>query len=354
MSAAIHRDPYPSYAELTARRPFGRDEDTGRWVAAGAAAVSEVLDSPACLVRPLTQPVPPAMVGTPAGEVFGRLVRMTDGPAQARRKRVLLAALGTLDPGQVRALAVAETERAVDWPDVQFGVPTRVMARLLGIEVSAEVPGLIGEFVRCIPASATAQDYAAASSAAARLLDLLAPGHRTDPIGDVLRDAAGHDPEELAAATANQLGLLSQTYEAMAGLIGTTLLALAREPRPDDIEAFVGEVARHDAPIQNTRRSTASECRIAGQVVPAGTEILVLLAAANRDPLANPDPHVFRVDRAAPQLFTFGRAAHRCPGRALATAITAGVVDAASGSPDYTGYRASPNARIPVLAEWSA
>lgn len=338
-AVATQPDPYPFYATLIASRPVGRDEDTGLWVAADAAAVSSVLGSPACVVRPPAEPVPHAMVGTPAGDVFGRLVRMTDGATHARRKRALLAALGSLAVADVRALAAAETEQATDWPDVQFGVPVRVLARLLGVagESLAEIPGLVGEFVRCIPASAGAQDRAAASQAAVRLLDLLAS-----------RDASD------AGEVANRVGLLTQTYEATAGLIGSTLLMLAREPWPADLAAFVGEVARYDSPVQNTRRFARAELHLNGHVVPAGAEILVLLAAANRDPLANPDPHAFRVDRARSRLFSFGRAAHECPGRALATAITAGIATAVRETPGHTGYRASPNLRIPLLAGWSA
>ncbi|MFF4695189.1 cytochrome P450 [Streptomyces chattanoogensis] len=353
-TAATHPDPYPFYADLVAHRPFGHDSDSGLWVAAGASAVSAVLADPACRVRPPTEPVPCGILGTPAGEVFGELVRMTDGAPQMRRKQVLLAALRTITEERVVALAAEQAGSATDWTDLQFGVPVRVVAALLGLagDIPGEAARLIGEFVRCIPASATAGDQAAAAAAATRLRDLLGPYVRAGSgglTGELVRLAARDDRPESAPLLANMIGLLSQTYDATAGLIGNTLLALARHGPPDDLPAFVAEVARHDAPIQNTRRFVATPTTIAGHEVPAGSAILLLLAAANRDPAANPDPHAFRPGRADPRVFTFGQGAHRCPGRAMAAAITLGVTATVTGTPSHEGYRPSPNARIPVL-----
>ncbi|KIF03963.1 hypothetical protein PL81_21330, partial [Streptomyces sp. RSD-27] len=79
-------DPYPFYARLVAERPFAFDEALGAWVAADAAAVRAVLGAGALRVRPVAEPVPAGIAGTAAGEVFGELVRMTDGAAAVRLK----------------------------------------------------------------------------------------------------------------------------------------------------------------------------------------------------------------------------------------------------------------------------
>lgn len=356
LTAVTHRDPYPFYADLVAERPFAHDPESGLYVAAGAAAVEAVLADPACRVRPPSEPVPPGIVGTPAGDVFGRLVRMTDGPLQTRLKRVVADALATVDETRVRDLAAGAAVDATDWSDVLFGVPTRVVAALCGLDAgpSKQAARLVGDFVRCIPAAATAQDQSAAAEAARGLLDLLGPRLQADDeglLGELVRAATGAGWAQTAPLLANAVGLLSQTYDATAGLIGNTLLASGREGAVGDLPAFVDEVARYDAPVQNTRRFTVADTRIAGQVVPAGSAVLLLLAAANRDSVANPDPHVFRPGRPEARVYTFGSASHRCPGRRLATAITVGVVSVVREWPPpvHTGYRPSPNARIPVL-----
>lgn len=372
ITAVTHPDPYPYYASLVADRPFHFDEAANLWVAAGAARVAGILRHPACKVRPTAEPVPRGIQDTPAGEVFGRLVRMTDGEPQQRVKSVVVDALGRVDRDQVAALTARLTRgylagaSAPPFGELMLAVPPRVVATLCGLDAGAdeEAARLIGEFVRCIPASATAEHYTAAARAAERLIELMGP-RVTDTdaglLGSLVRAAADAGWHDTAPLLANGIGFLSQTYEATAGLIGNTLLALARidaarqAPR-DQLDRVVREVARHDAPVQNTRRFAETGFAYEDAKVEAGQAILLVLAAANRDPDVNPEPERFRIDRAAPSVFTFGAAAHRCPGEPLATTIATAVVgelldtgfDPAS-LPAEVGYRPSPNARIPVL-----
>jgi len=169
-----------------------------------------------------------------------------------------------------------------------------------------------------------------------------------------------------SVVVANGIGLLSQAYEATAGLIGNTLVALAfhRETLeqvradPAALGDVVHEVLRHDPPIQNTRRFVSGSAIVAGRQMEAGERILVVLAAANRDPSANPDPDRFDRLRKNRKSFTFGVGAHACPGEALATTIARGGLEAlllAGIDPEeLTGrvtYRPSLNARVPLLGQ---
>src|ERR1700719_3804800 len=58
IAAVTHPDPYPYYADLVAYKPIYHDETLGLWVASSANAVSAVLASEICRVRPLAEPVP--------------------------------------------------------------------------------------------------------------------------------------------------------------------------------------------------------------------------------------------------------------------------------------------------------
>ena len=88
------------------------------------------------------------------------------------------------------------------------------------------------------------------------------------------------------------------------------------------------EVARFDPPVQNTRRWVVRDGVIAGHPVSAGDAIVAVLAAANRSPEANPNPHEFDAWRKEPRSFTFGVGPHACPGEALAVAITRAGIEA--------------------------
>lgn len=84
---------------------------------------------------------------------------------------------------------------------------------------------------------------------------------------------------------------------------------------------FVEEVLRFDAPVQMTSRvPLTAGLRVGGTPLPAdtGAEVLLLLAAANRDPGRFADPDTFDPLRADNAPLSFGAGAHYCLGRALA------------------------------------
>ncbi|MGH8353815.1 MAG: cytochrome P450, partial [Pseudomonas sp.] len=171
--------------------------------------------------------------------------------------------------------------------------------------------------------------------------------------------AARLDPQ---AALDNAIGLLVQTHDASAGLIGNSLVQLARRPElrrqlrdhQDLLPGLIAEVARYDAPVQNTRRFLGADAVIAGVPLPAGACVLLLLAAANRDAAANPEPERFEITRPARRSWTFGGGLHACPGARLAQGIAAAALTPCLEWEDgrweqlrQPRYRASLNARIP-------
>jgi cytochrome P450 len=361
IAAVTHADPYPYYAGLVAERPFHRDERLGLWVAASAAAVTEVLSTALGRVRPPAEPVPRALIGSPAGEIFRRLVRMNDGPPHLALKPGVSARLATLE-------AARAAEQAGTWarqlaaeldpgghperiPDVAFRVPVYTIATLLGVASDALAPAAswVGAFVRGLAPGASAEELERGNTAAVELTRLFCTLMRRD---------------ELDPVVANTIGYLSQAYEATAGLIGNTLLALGRHPElrarveaePGRLGGVVREVVRHDAPVQNTRRFVARDGAMAGQAVREGDVVLVVLAAANRDPAVNPHPDRFDPERRERQAYTFGLGVHACPGEALATTMAeaaVGALLAAGVEPARLGerltYRPSGNTRIPLF-----
>ncbi len=384
IAAVTHADPYPYYADLVARTPFYRDDALGMWVATSAEAVAAVLTSAACRVRPPTAPIPQHLLGTTAAELFRQLIRMNDGAGRCPLKRAVVTTLDVVDPRQVAARSalwarlLADESGATIAPErlsaFAFRLPVYVVASLLGIP-DAQLPAVtagVGDFVACLApgsdAVQVARGVAAADALRATFRLLLGDGLGDPTVGllaDFARAVGFAGDAGVDAVIANGIGLLSQTYEATAGLIGNTLVALATHRAlcaralvaPDILPAIVREVLRHDPPIQNTRRFLIRDGQIMGQSLHEGDAILVVLAAANRDPVANAAPARFEPFRADRQTFTFGAGGHACPGAELAIAIAAAGVAhlLASGfAPERlcgtVGYRASVNARIPIFA----
>ncbi|WP_431096187.1 cytochrome P450 [Polaromonas aquatica] len=380
LAAPSHPNPYPYYAALVAGPPLVFDAPRKLWVAASAAAVNAVLGNPACRVRPAAEPVPQAIVGSAAGEVFGQLVRMNDGIRHDAPKLALQRFLAALDLDRVgartRLIAAKamgdEALRGAALSQWVFDVPVMAVADALGF-AEAELPRVAGwtrDFVACLSPLSTPEQLAAAGDAAAALLARFSalvqadasPGSAVARIQQEAHEAGWHD---VAALLANLVGLLSQTCEATAGLVGNSLVALATqaglaETVGHDQERFlqmVNEISRHDPSIHNTRRFVAEATEVAGVSLQAGDVVLVVLAAAGRDPLCNPQPERFVLDRADRHVPGFGRGAHQCPGQALACNVAAAAVRALLESgmrlpaPASWHYRPSMNARIPVFSD---
>ncbi|MDM0009920.1 cytochrome P450 [Variovorax sp. J22G73] len=376
VAAATHADPYPYYAALREGPPLAWHDALRVWVASRAEVVAQVLQAHGPLrVRPAAEPVPRAIVGSAAGEVFGHLVRMNDGAAHAAHRPALQRGLVGLDLNAVReaALRVAQrVPREQPLSDTLFSMPVRAVAHLLGFADDAlpQVDRWMRDFVACLSPLSTAAQLQGASAAAGELMTRFealvagAPPRRGSLLEGVLAGVPAESAAPSRALLANLVGLLSQTCDATAGLLGNSLVALMREPAlraetrtRDGLQAIVEETARHDPSVQNTRRFVVEPVAIAGTTLAAGDAVLVLLASANRDPGFNPTPDRFVIVRAQRRMLGFGHGMHACPGQALACTLAAAGLEALlQRAPDLEaqrqrgwGYRPSANARIPVF-----
>lgn len=88
---------------------------------------------------------------------------------------------------------------------------------------------------------------------------------------------------------------------------------------PSLVPGAVEEVLRYDTSVVAWRRVTARPVAIGGVEVPAGAKLLLVLAAADRDPARFPDPDTFDVRRVdAARHLAFGKGIHFCLGAPLA------------------------------------
>jgi cytochrome P450 len=87
---------------------------------------------------------------------------------------------------------------------------------------------------------------------------------------------------------------------------------------PAKIPQAIEEVLRFWSPSQYQGRTVTRDVEWYGQTVPAGSRILLLTGAANRDPREFPEPDRFDIDRPLSQHLGFGYGVHFCLGAALA------------------------------------
>jgi cytochrome P450 len=155
---------------------------------------------------------------------------------------------------------------------------------------------------------------------------------RRNPRGDVLTELAAATYPDGAVPDVEEVVKLS-TFLFAAGMETTTKLlstgmrVLAE--RPDiqqslrdnraQIPSFLEEALRTESPVKSHFRLASTNTSIGGVEVPAGTILMMLPGASNRDPLKFDNPHEFQHDRRnVREHVAFGRGAHSCPGAPLA------------------------------------
>jgi cytochrome P450 len=337
VEAVTHPDPWPYYAHLRAGGVW-LDQATRTWVVPDAVTIARVLGDPRLRVRPPLEPVPTHIVGTAAGDVFCRLARTNDGERHDELRSHVDELVESIDPERARASARAIAERYgadvstdVDLDGFLDAVPVLTIATELGIHCAdARLLGAVRDLASAFRPAAEPTGTAAAS----RAVDLLLA------VVDRRVAEAGDDEQR-----ANVVGLLFQTLDATAGLLGATLVRLAsdrhtrRAVEIGTLDRVVEDVLRAEPPVHNTRRYAEQATMIAGHRVERGDTVLLVLAAAASEHLA------------------FGSGSHRCPADRLAAAVCCGAVDGLVDSrPDLLGrcvplgFRPSASTRIPVFS----
>jgi len=157
---------------------------------------------------------------------------------------------------------------------------------------------------------------------------------RRQPRHDVLTDLAlatyadGTTPDVVSVVRTSTF-LFAAGQETSARLLAAALKHLAEHPELQDelradcdqIPNFLEEVLRIESPVKTDFRLARRTTSIGGVEVAAGTPVMLLNGAANRDPRHFECPAEFHPDRPNVQShMAFGRGVHSCPGGPLARA----------------------------------
>ena len=157
---------------------------------------------------------------------------------------------------------------------------------------------------------------------------------RREPQDDVMTGLAtatfpdGSLPEvhDIMLIAAN---LFAAGQETTARLLGVMFRLIGERPElqrqlrneRDLLPNFVEECLRLETPLQSSFRLSRVATTIGGVEIPAGTTVMLIPAAANRDPCRFDDPQEFRLGRPNwRQHLAFGSGVHACAGAPLARA----------------------------------
>jgi cytochrome P450 len=152
--------------------------------------------------------------------------------------------------------------------------------------------------------------------------DALLPGGLGEKLYEEA-DKAGMSDEDAAILVRT---FFSASMDTTSNGLGFAIHSLASDPAQWDsvrgdprlLAAAFDESLRHRAPSPHIGRTTTEDIEIEGVMIPRDSKVLLLVAAANRDPERYDDPDQFDALRTAPPHLAFGAGIHACAGQPLA------------------------------------
>lgn len=186
-------------------------------------------------------------------------------------------------------------------------------------DILARVPGSPAMPERAMRARQKLLEYAVAA----------ADDRRKRPQDDLMSliveaERAGRvSPEEIPGMC---LLLLLAGWMTTSMLVANAMWLLAAHPdqrsllaeQPGRIPAAIEEVLRFDAPVMHSLRVLSGAVELHGQMIPAGEQVVLIWASANRDESRWPNGDTFDVTRALKRNLAFGDGIHHCLGAPLA------------------------------------
>ena len=279
------------------------------------------------------------------GPAFARHMLSVDPPDHTRLRRLASAAFSRPRIAALRQRVQAIVNQLLDDLEARgdtvvdlvkgfaFPLPFTVISELLGVP-EPDQNQLGGWFTTLLTPSSAPQPppqaIAASANIVAYLTGLLAR-KRADPGRDLVTDLVRAADDNNALTEQEMLSTIFQLvvagHDTTTSLIGNGTVALLQHPRQRDalvadpglIPRAIEEMLRWDAPVpHSTFRYATTDIAIGGTIIPAYSQVIISLGAANRDPARYHTPQAFDIGRDDTSHLAFGHGIHHCLGARLA------------------------------------
>lgn len=225
--------------------------------------------------------------------------------------------------------------------DYAYPLPVTIICELLGVPVEdrADFREWTVKVAQSLDPSTNAEEEDAmiragrdAADAFGAYFRRVVESRKADPKDDLvtalINAQEGEDRLTTDELLATFVLLLVAGHETTTNLIGNGVLALLRNPgelvklRADlgseAVRLAVEELLRYEPPVAGVLRIASEDIPLGGTVIPKGHDVIVLIAAVNRDPTQFPDPDQLDIRRTDNRHLTFSGGSHFCLGAPLA------------------------------------
>ena len=335
----VHADPYLHYRQLREADPVHRSA-LGFWVLSRYRDIAHLLRDPR-LGHELSDQEELGLLYS----AEGASMLFRDPPAHTRLRALVSKAFTPrmLESwrGRIHQIVSQSVERAKERgeidviADLAFPLPATVICEMLGLptEDQDQCRRWTNALTKSLDPVMSAAEADELGFAAVEFRDYLA-GRISER-----RDRPGEDLMTALIAAREQGDRLSQDelistisllfvagHETTTNLIGNGLLALLRNPDqlrrlrddPSLLRNAIEEVLRYDSPVQFVVRTVKQPIDLDGDQMAPGDPVLLLVAAANRDPAQFKEPDVLDLGRHDIRHLSFGGGIHFCLGSVLA------------------------------------
>lgn len=325
---------YALYNDLIAQCPVAHsDQQGGMWFITGYEPVFEATkDDDLFRSSPGISVPPPVSKSIPID---------TDPPETRAYRKVLMSFFSPDAANRMEPMVLDITTRLIDdfiesghadlAQDLTTPVPAQAMLTLLGFDVTewrtwiTWIHGMVHE--------RTAQPELAAEYGGqvfAKIIEAkeerLTNGLGTDMISELLRAKVDGRPLTNDEFLSYALLLLLAGLDTTAGFTGNALNRLVEQPHlrqqlidhPELLPQATEEFLRHDTPTQALARTCSRDAVFHGRQMHEGDKVLLMWAAANRDPAEFENPLDIDFTRHPNRHMAFGVGQHRCLGSNMA------------------------------------
>ena len=287
-------------------------------------------------------------VGSPLFEHHTTSLVFSDPPLHTRVRKIMTSALAPralarMEPGLIKTVdylldEMAQRDQVDLIENFASSIPIQIIGNLLDVPMEERGPlrdwslAILGALEPSLTEEQLAAGQIAVTEFKDYLTDLIArrrvqPGDlESDVLTRLIMGEGADGTLSEIELIQNCIFILNAGHETTTNLIGNGLALLQDHPdqrelllnSPELIKPAIEEMLRFRSPNQLGNRETTAEIEIDGQIIPKGTNLHLIIGAANRDPDVFDAPQRFDISRTPNRHLAFAGGPHICVGLTLA------------------------------------